>query len=424
MIRLFLFLFFGLFALNSYSAVVVADTCSYADVLAAYNAASAGDTVSVPAGSCTWSTRLIISKSIKLVGAGMYSTVIKNGIATSGSTDYCVWLQPSTPADDPVMEVSNFTFDADNEGGCIGVQNTSDNYAHYNFRIYENLLKNGEDTGDSYMCIRVSGNCFGLIDNNIFSNNYYDLKLFGNDQNSWDNYPGPENLGTRNYLYIEDNTSFDEWYFVLTSGEGSRWVYRYNTVDLASRGYGTLDAHGNTGNDGVVAHEIYENTFTNAQDRGDGFRLHDLRGGNGIVYNNTISGPETTCKISVREEDCCVYPGTDTVTNTFLWNNIFNGADTKIDVGANGMLVEDRDFWDDYQSGGGDYNFTFGLASARPGSPSDDDSYWETDTKKLYNSQGADNWVLVYEPYTYPHPLRKWWKSHDPAVDGMRIEGP
>ena len=50
---------------------------------------------------------------------------------------------------------------------------------------------------------------------------------------------------------------------VLTSGEGARWVYRYNTIDGADIGPGDKywDAHGDTLNYGVVAHEIYENTI-------------------------------------------------------------------------------------------------------------------------------------------------------------------
>ena len=48
--------------------VRTAVSCNYADVLAAYNLANNGDIVQIPSGTCTWSSTLIVSKSITLKG--------------------------------------------------------------------------------------------------------------------------------------------------------------------------------------------------------------------------------------------------------------------------------------------------------------------------------------------------------------------
>jgi len=394
--------------------VVHAQSCGLDDVRIALATAQPGDTIKVPPGEATWTEGVDITGPCILKGAGIDSTVVINGIVTGGNGDYCIRIRPESPGDDPVIDVSGFTFDANLDGGCISIGNTSDSHAIHNVRIHHNKIMNTRDDGDSYMAVRSKGNCFGLIDRNIFENNHYDLKLYGNDRNSWDTWPGPANLGTREYLYIEDNLSLPSHYFILTSGEGARWVYRRNTVDLSSRGFGTFDAHGNTRNDGVVAHELYENTFVDAADRGDGFRFHDLRGGTGIVFGNEISGEESFAGITIREEDCwsgstyrhCEYPGIDPVADTYVWDNTYNDEAVRIRVTGNDsvdMIAEDRDFWDDY--GQDDANFTTGLSASRPGSCSDNDCFWESDTRMLYRCKGNDNWVLVYTPFTYPHPL-------------------
>jgi len=398
------------------------DSVAYDDVNYCVNAvAIEGDSVHVPAGSATWTAMLSITKGIILQGAGIDNTVIINGIINARAGDFLISIAPAVLADNPYIEVTGFTFDANSEGGCIRVLCKDNTYAYTNFRIHQNKLKNTEDDGDSYMSIRTKGDCFGLIDNNKFVDNQYDFKVYGDDQDSWDDYPGIANVGSASYLYIENNTSTGAKNFILTSGEGARWVYRYNTVDISSLGSGNgiLDAHGNTRNDGVVAHEAYENTYTN----GYSVSLHDFRGGTAMIYNNNYAlGGSCNGLLKIREEDCyqsgidCIYPGQDPITGSYLWNNR-NSNENKIvcmleydDETAN-MIEEDRDYWtdmDDWTLGGENpSNFFYDVASKRPGTCSDDDSYWETDTKKLFRCDGDNNWIFVYKPYTYPHPLVK-----------------
>ena len=405
---------------QSFAATIYVTSCSYADVKTAVDSANAGDTVMVPAGTATWANRLTLSKSVRLIGAGIEKTIIKNGIIDTGGGDFLVNIRPEHPEDDPFIEVTGFTFDADNEGACISVYCRNKDYAYYNFRIHHNKIKNNMDEGDSYMSIKIKGNCFGLIDNNQFENNNYAFKIYGYHGNSWVKYPGLENIGTKNYLYIENNTINNCKFAVLTSGEGARWVFRYNQI----HGRVFIDAHGDTRNRGVVANECYENIATNDFNpvTGGSFK-YDYRGGTGIIFNNTIqigtSGTRGSFRVREEHDHCtCQYgcdgsPGGDQVNNGYIWNNINSRSNEIIAVWVSNpssgtIIEEDRDWWDDAEhSPGGEpsSNFTYDIAANRPSTSLDDDCYWETDTRKLYRSIGDNNWTFIYSPYIYPHPL-------------------
>ena len=84
-ILLTVFLFcFGVFRTDVYADTHAAVSCSYADVSAAISAASAGDTVTVPAGSCTWATQMNITKGIRLAGPGRDKLTITSNFNWNG----------------------------------------------------------------------------------------------------------------------------------------------------------------------------------------------------------------------------------------------------------------------------------------------------------------------------------------------------
>ncbi|HDK41960.1 MAG TPA: VCBS repeat-containing protein, partial [Candidatus Pacearchaeota archaeon] len=397
---------------------IYASSCNKSDVESAVTIASTGDTVIVPAGNCTWNSTLSITKGIILQGAGIDNTTLINEINNTGTGDFLISINPSIIADNPYIEITGFTFDANSEGGCIRISCEDNTYSYTNFRVHHNKLKNTLDDDNSYMSFRVKGDCFGLVDNNQFVDNQYDFKIYGDDQDSWDDYPGINNLGSANYLYIENSTSTGASSFILTSGEGARWVYRYNTVNISNLSSANLilDAHGNTQNDGVVAFEGYENVFTD----GSGGTMVDIRGGTSMVYNNDWQMPASNGKIQIREEDCyvnnnCDYPGTDPITDTYVWNNYKSNLNNTLvsyiegDNETYNLIEEDRDYWTDMKIGaeGGEdsLNFFYNLSANRNATCTEDESYWETDTRKLYRCVENNTWNSIYSPFDYPHPL-------------------
>jgi hypothetical protein len=71
-------------AASAWCGTQTAASAELADVVTAYNAASAGDTVYIPADTATWSDTLLIAKSIYLFGASKSKTRILTSHATDG----------------------------------------------------------------------------------------------------------------------------------------------------------------------------------------------------------------------------------------------------------------------------------------------------------------------------------------------------
>src|SRR4051812_44338464 len=65
------------------AATYEAASTSRADVLAAVNACSSGDTVNIPAGTSTWSSPITLTKAITINGNGTNNTIIQNNQAAS-----------------------------------------------------------------------------------------------------------------------------------------------------------------------------------------------------------------------------------------------------------------------------------------------------------------------------------------------------
>jgi hypothetical protein len=258
----------------SISYAGTAASCSQSDVQAAINAASSGDTVTVPAGSCIWATAVSIpnGKKITLQGAGKTSTLI------TGSTLY---LNQSG------SRVTGFGF-TDTEIVIDGD----------GWRIDNNSLT--PSAGWPALCYilvrgtRSNAHPTGLIDNNYFTRIY--IMVLG--------YPGngkvddsaylwslPTGLGTGdNVVYIENNTfttglSDHAQNDCMDSNYGGRFVFRYNT--LINTG---TEAHGVQGsaNRSNPRWEYYNNSFTTAAAV---YNTIWTRGGTGVIFGNTISGP-------------------------------------------------------------------------------------------------------------------------------------
>src|SRR5712691_2761772 len=79
-----------------------------ADVATAISNASDGDTVTVPAGTATWSSQLTITKNITLQGAGVGQTIINDNSPKSGSNPHLVLAMLT--GDKPLFRLTGFEF--------------------------------------------------------------------------------------------------------------------------------------------------------------------------------------------------------------------------------------------------------------------------------------------------------------------------
>jgi hypothetical protein len=124
-----LIIFSGIFDLakGSQAATIQVASCSYSDISNAIAMANAGDIINVPAGNCSWSNNLIITKGVSLIGAGVDKTIIIANITSppfcGGGYDYrlgaLVKYDPSNWDANCPFRLSGFTFNQNNI--CQGV---------------------------------------------------------------------------------------------------------------------------------------------------------------------------------------------------------------------------------------------------------------------------------------------------------------
>jgi len=424
--------------LKASAATINAASCSKAHVEAAISSASNGDTINIPSGIETWTGYVDVAKELKLVGAGIDSTIIRG---------YGFRIVPSTDN----IEITGFTFDGDVSGpkkhaiycGVKIYQNCGDNDGGTKrFRFHHNKFMEYLPTNwDSWWfcnAINLKGFCYGVIDNNQFVDCLAETIYYAADND--EGWGRAEGLGgyENGTVFVEDNTftstgSFKHYYLnVIDANCGARYVFRYNTVeDHVDAGIITVcECHGACNNDtdncevrGTHSVEIYNNTIIkhSAQDP----EIFKIRGGRGYIYGNRLYAEDncfwglsyqihlTEYRASPKTYSACYdctssgcsgpalntycpnnegYPCKDQINKLYFYDNKKDvnqvaGAETWVDlacfVNTNGeipnYIVEGRDF------------------------------FWNTQ----YPS---------YTAYAYPHPLRtKLGEDGPTAPTGLQV---
>ena len=136
------------------------------------------------------------------------------------------------------------------------------------------------------------GRCRGVIWNCFFYDCYmqglgYGIHVLGAGDIDWDN---PDMPGTEEAVFIED-CYIENSRHAISSENGARYVFRYNNIDTCyASGHqldAAIDAHGYCfWRIGSVSYEIYGNTLNSVQS----YRGMYIRGGTGVIFNNTLTG--------------------------------------------------------------------------------------------------------------------------------------
>ena len=391
-----IFLFPGAMNANIINAV----SCSESDVQNAINTAVTGDVVQIPAGNCSWTNGISITgKNIILQGVGKTSTVITLNVPSEG-----IFMGPNA------SRVTGLGFIL--ASGWFFIRTQGQNFRVDNCR-FENQVGNIRDAVYAYG--DYPGGIYhptGVIDHNEL----VDARtLVVGDINVMANtiWAEPSTIGNQNQtgvVYIEDNTfTFSIFSNSIDADYGGRYVFRYNTITCGASAGGYFEAHsvmqgGN--NRATKSWEIYNNTLS----RTDGFfTAMFLRGGTGVVFNNTITGawgniaqfdnvrsfdnttnpPAGPCdgssfwdgnitngwpcrdQIGRGQDNTGTFPKPQTSEPAYFWNNTLNGNSADPDIANCSNAVKPNGSCSDIVSGR-DY-----FTSAKPG----------------------------YVPYCYPHPL-------------------
>jgi hypothetical protein len=403
----------GAAARPAHAATIQAANCSRTSVGNAVTAAADGDTVLIPAGTCSWTSQLDVTKGISLLGTGIDRTIIQDNVSKNGSnTSSAISFSVAAPRS---FRLSGLTLQ--------GVATDPSIYNKGHIRLDGTVKTFRVDhikvTNQQTSAILIYGDLLGVIDHSIFSGSFkYGIKILHNQWGGGSNDYGdgswaePLYWGTNKAIYIED-CDFTELDPNLSSSaldglDGARVVFRHNTLHNQNGTEHGADSGGRER--GFRSLELYNNAYLFT--RTVAFAQW-IRGGTGVVFNNTYTGPAPNHFVELsncRDSDagcsagqsyapwgacngsgpydqntpgqsgyrCVDQPGSGTsrliagrtpsggwINNAsdpvYIWNNTVNGSSNN-SVAGTSHVQSGRDYF---------------TGTARPG----------------------------YTPYTYPHPL-------------------
>ena len=272
-------------------AQVNAASCSNTDVQNAINAATAGQTVNVPAGSCSW-TNLSLAKAITLKGAGQGVTTIDLG---AGGSAWRISKQTNG-----VTRVQFFTFTVSNNMQTPHAVSIGGPWPNGQPVIFQNdtITLNSAD----FVTVVTPG---GVIFSHIAFNGTWGSTLFtGKDTTDNASWTTADTLGSRDAngfanTYIEDSTFNGGT--ITDCDDGCRVVVRHNTGNDS----GGFNSHGEDSSPIGMRHfEIYNNSFLFPDKSCPGGSNTSpsninqwvwIRGGTGVVFNNYFDHLSSSC---------------------------------------------------------------------------------------------------------------------------------
>jgi hypothetical protein len=261
---------------------------SFFDVSKAIGSAVDGDTVAVPAGTATWTSQLVITKAITLMGKTTTDSVAGTAqdnttITSSTSAASLIQLSTCSPASTcgtKTYRISGITFHgAATHIIALGGQSSQARVDHCHFGI-------------NSAAVLITGGVYGVADHNVISTSggqpfKADNGNAGSSENTGNAvWALPAEWSSNHFFFIEDNhvtgggTNVRGMYDVTIGGKA---VIRNNKIFnfVPSAAHGTEGGHVR----GSRATIIYGNTINNPSSRAGG-----TRSGGILFYNNTWIG--------------------------------------------------------------------------------------------------------------------------------------
>lgn len=382
-------------ALAARGATIVASSASLADVQAAVNSASDGDTVMIPNGSVTWTGGISTTKQI-LIRAQNY-TVTPAGMAGSGATSRSVTIQNNSGSPLFALTTGNsyhvglagiaFT-DGTGNGAHVSVAGSGSKVALIS-DIYFTLRNRFWPAQGAIVWTAQGGvlwNLYGDATSATASTGGVGtdgVGMFVSSPRAWNTAStmGTLDTGGTVNVYIEDSTFKNMSQFPDIDDNG-RLVMRYCLLD------GTWGlTHGFTSTWGGRHWEYYNNTFSVTHNsspyRNMAGRYFWCRAGTGIFTDNTVNTPANTSEwgnVSELNIGDNTSPGSYPQARQPGWGH--DGTSNVLDPIY---------MWN--ESGGRAYTYGF-------------QGSWGSIVlvdRELYVNSGAKP---GYSKYTYPHPLR------------------
>ena len=286
-------------ACSGSSPTLTAASCNTSDINDCISASSSGDTINVPSGTCTWSSRVTIpgNKVLSFIGAGAGQTII---YPTNGA-----FYKYDSAGQDAYAKfrISGFTFtgstlnlfllEVDQYGPSSIPASATDVW-----RFDHNQV---DFTGSVSDLIVTAGTHWGLIDNNTFNKTIGTFILvtgyqygyeYDNNQirGTFDNSL-PLDLGTFKAVVIEDNTftcgdGSGYCSFIDVSNGGGRYTFRHNSVTGGQiYTHWTRNGGHGGGETGAIKFEVYGNDIVGTAGVTTVARFES---GTGVFINNRV----------------------------------------------------------------------------------------------------------------------------------------
>jgi hypothetical protein len=331
-------LFMGAFSHSLQSKTITASSSTLSSVQSTINAAVAGDIIVIPSGSRTWSGSLKISKkSLTIQGKGVGITVITTG--TKG-----ILLTGETANN---LRITGIEFRSGTQLIYAGGSGTP-------AQAIKNLRVDNCKFVTTNVVIETHGAVTGVFDHCTFQD-AYGGRIYGSN----DPYArSPYKLGTSDALFFENNTinvssSGNPPHFIASNSH-SKYVVRNNVFNYTKSLWDIVDAHGacEVKGRGSATWEIYNNTFNIVASMS---RVIHLRGGQGVVFNNTFAGSYTPSQpITVTDyavcngpctQSCTTYPCPDMINHAYFWDNKIRTSPVNPVDKCSGFIKLNRDYF-------------------------------------------------------------------------------
>ena len=283
------------------AATIQAASPALIDVSRAIASAVDGDTVIVPPGKASWTSGLVITKGVTLMGQTTTDPINKTANDQTIILDNVVRGAGGTPiiSVQSVLgksyRLSGITFSpgsvtTSNYNGAIKLLGNSQtvrvDHCHFNNLAHQAVA------------IRVMDSVYGVIDHNVIDFNagggggYSIVPSNGGDGNGDAAWAAPAAYGSSQFIFIEDNCFNNlnyanrEYAGSTDDDHGARWVYRYNhCYDVEVQTHGTECCRYRGGR----AREVYNNDFHFSVNRAGTI---GIRCGGLITHDNTWYGAQ------------------------------------------------------------------------------------------------------------------------------------
>lgn len=374
-----------------FSVTYIAPPCpSLEAVQNAVNMAKSGDVILLSPKVRVWNGTLHIpdSKKIILRGSGTGKSIIR---ATGPGEIIHLGKSPS------IISGFEFIFEGSNSFGILA---ESDNWRidHCKFQSAQATPADG---------VRVIGSASaahhpqGLVDHCEFVNAR--VNVFGESNPlAHIRWAEPLTLGSETAVYVEDCT-FTNCADAINSRHGGRYVFRYNSLNNSYIVSGSIDGTNRAGR----SWEIYNNSI-NLTAQGIPAAIL-LRGGTGVVFNNSATGYCATRDIgidNIRSFTPCGEGGLADGSSPWDGNQETNGYPARDQIGRSTdewlwtdahpyppQALEPAHCWENFFNGGSMFFEVLNGCEKHI---------------KQYRDFYINQQPPPYQPYVYPHPLSQF----------------